>query len=169
MRVYIGPYGKGARIESVKIDDYDVWSLDNTLAKIIHPALILLKEKKHGSPDVDDEDVPEHLRSTSASPKENEWDTDEHWHSRWDWVMDEMIWAFGEELKDWEDQFYSGHTDMQWDPIKFEHEGKTELLYEMRRGPKDTFKFDKEGYDTHYARMKNGFRLFGKYYNGLWD
>jgi acetylornithine/succinyldiaminopimelate/putrescine aminotransferase len=35
-----------------------------------------LQETKHGAPLVDDEDVPEHLRSTTAPPRENEWDVD---------------------------------------------------------------------------------------------
>jgi len=47
----------------VHIDSYDVWSADHTLAMIIHPVLVKLKETKHGSPVVDDEDVPENLRA----------------------------------------------------------------------------------------------------------
>jgi glutamate-1-semialdehyde aminotransferase len=53
-----------------------------------------LKENKHGAPFTDDEDVPEHLRSTTAEPKENEWDTDSNHFLRWDWIMDEMITGF---------------------------------------------------------------------------
>jgi hypothetical protein len=34
-----------------------------------------IKKDKHGAPFVDDEDVPEELKSTSAPPKENEYDT----------------------------------------------------------------------------------------------
>ena len=30
-------------------------------------------------------------------------------------------------------------------------------------------KFDKEGHDAHAARIQNGFNLFGKYYQALWD
>ena len=56
----------------VTIDNYDLWNLDNTLAYIIHPALVKLKEIKNGAPKVDDEDVPEHLKSTSAPPKKND-------------------------------------------------------------------------------------------------
>jgi molybdopterin molybdotransferase len=48
----------------------------------------------------DDIDVPEELRSTSAPPKENEYDTDANHFARWDWVMDEMIFAFEYQLKD---------------------------------------------------------------------
>ena len=81
-------------INYVKIDRYDTWSMDSTLAPIILPMLKQLKKDKHGAPFVDDEDVPEELKSTSAPAKENEYDTDAHHFARWDWVMDEMIFAF---------------------------------------------------------------------------
>jgi len=85
---------EGEREIKVEIDPYDTWSLYHNLAYIIHPLLIQLKDNKQGAPFVDDEDVPEHLRSTAAAPKENEWDTDSLHFVRWDWVLDEMIWAF---------------------------------------------------------------------------
>ena len=68
------------KINYVKIDYWDTWSMDNTLAEVILPMLKQLQKDKHGSPRVDDEDVPEELKSTSAPPKENEYDTDENWH-----------------------------------------------------------------------------------------
>ena len=40
---------------------------------------------------------------------------------------------------------------------------------QMKKGPKDTFKIDKDALTKHQKRMTNGFRLFGKYYEGLWD
>jgi len=30
-------------------------------------------------------------------------------------------------------------------------------------------KWDTDGANAHQARMSNGFRLFGKYYENLWD
>jgi hypothetical protein len=30
-------------------------------------------------------------------------------------------------------------------------------------------RFDKEGYNKYRERINNGFRLFGKYYESLWD
>ena len=50
------------RINYVKIDRYDTWSMDHTLADIILPMLKQLRDTKHGSPMVDVEDVPEELR-----------------------------------------------------------------------------------------------------------
>ena len=117
MRVHIGKYPKYPKSEddrkvSIRIDPYDTWSMDHTLALIIHPMLIQLKETKHGSPWVDDEDVPEHLRSTAAEPKENEWDTDSNLFDRWDWILGEMIWAFERIIKDDGDTyFYEKYAD----------------------------------------------------------
>jgi hypothetical protein len=41
--------------------------------------------------------------------------------------------------------------------------------YQMAHGPKDTYKCDYEGMKVVQTRISNGFRLFGKYYEGLWD
>lgn len=154
----------------VKINDYDVWNMDGTLSYIVLPMLVKLKKQKHGAPFVDDEDVPEHLRSTSAPPKENEWDADDNHFLRWDWVMDELIWTF-EQLhpdSDWESQYHSGEIDMQFKPIE-KTSADEEQSYEMVKGPKDTHVFDKEGYVKHEERINNGCRLFGKYFRALWD
>ena len=161
------------KIDYVKIDRWDTWSMDHTLGQIALPMLRQLKRDKHGAPLVDDEDVPEHLRSTAAPPKENEYDTDDNHFLRWDWVMDEMIFAFEHRLDDsWEDEFRSGEIDMLWVPVdrdgnevpKGDHN-----FYQMKRGPKDTYKCDYEGMKKVQARIDNGFRLFGKYYQALWD
>ena len=156
---------KGRKIK-VRIDGYDVWSADHTLAHIIHPILIKLKELKHGSPFVDDEDVPEAIRSTSAPPKENDYDTDELHHDRWGWVLDEMIWSFAQILDDNADsQFHTGNMDIKWEQTEIN--GKK--MYEMVRGPENTHVFDRDGYDEWNKRIQNGLILFGKYYRGLWD
>jgi hypothetical protein len=85
------------RINYVKIDRWDTWSMDHTLAHIILPMLKQLDKEKHGAPYTNDEDVPEYLRSHMAQPKENEWDTDSLHFMRWDWILAEMIWAFEQE------------------------------------------------------------------------
>jgi hypothetical protein len=151
------------QIEFVKIDRYDTWSMDHTLSKIILPMLKQLHATKHGAPFVDDEDVPEELKSTSAPLKENEWDTDGNHFKRWDYVMEQMIWAFEQKNSDWEEQYRSGEHDILW-----EKDEKTGMS-EMKRGPKDTYECDYEGMKVHQAKITNGIRLFGKYYEGLWD
>jgi hypothetical protein len=126
----------------VKIHDYDVWSMDDTLSHIILPMLKLLKEKKHGYPMVDDEDVPEHLRSTSAPALTQEQINtacpDDNGAPRWDWVINEMIWAFEQMDPDADDGFFAGG-------------------------------YDKAGHVTWQERKTRGFVLFGKYFQALWD
>ena len=161
------------RIEYVKIDRWDTWSMDHTLAHIVLPMLRQLKATKHGSPMVDDEDVPEHLRSTAAPPRENEYDIDANHHDRWDWVMGEMIFAFECKVDDsWEDQFRSGEID--WISVPVDRDGNEvpkgqHQYYQMKDGPKNTYKCDYEGMKKVQDRIDNGFRLFGKYYSALWD
>jgi len=169
MFVKLGPVGRKNRAETVVIDDYDVWNLDHSLALIIVPALKLLKKKKQGAPVVQNEDVPENLR-VSKEEEEDVADggTDEHYFERWDYVLDQMIWAFQQKLEDWEEKFYSGETDTSFVKIK-EKDDKGEELYEMVNGPNHTFEVDTEGMKKFQARMTNGYKLFGKYYEGLWD
>lgn len=160
-------------IKVVKIDYYDTWSMDHTLSPIILPMLCQLKETKHGAPFVDDDDVPESLKSTSAPPKENEWDTDDNHFQRWDYVLDEMIFAFECKVDDsWEDAFRSGDFDTIWVPIDADGnevpKGKHKY-YRMADGPNHTYQCDYDGMKLVEARIQNGFRLFGKYYQALWD
>lgn len=184
MKVYIGRYPKtvGKQKIRVKIDKWDTWNMDYTLAHIIHPMLIQLKQTKHGAPNVDDSDVPENLRSTSAPPKTNEYDVDDFHFDRWDYVLDEMIWAFSQSIEDtWEDKYYSGEAD-HWhqafdendQPIgslfKYPDQGPEGYKYsQIVEGPNHTFKVDMDELKAHADRMSNGFRLFGKYYQNLWD
>jgi len=154
---------KKKRTIKIHIDKWDTWNMDHTLSLIIVPMLKQLKETKHGAPDVDDEDVPEHLRSTAAPRTENEWDTDDNYFKRWDWVIDEMIFAFEcKAFDDWNQQFWTGEIDQQWKKLE---NGNFQVVH----GPNHTAKYDAEGADKFHARIKNGFRLFGKYYEGLWD
>jgi len=149
----------------VRIDRWDTWSMDHTLAPIILPMLRQLKETKHGAPWVAVEDVPSELRPTKKELLDYNKDgsTDPNFFKRWDWVMDEMIFAFESKIDDsWEEQFESGESDIQWKKLENGY-------VEMVRGPNDTKKYDWEGRRAYQERISNGFRLFGKYYESLWD
>ena len=155
----------------IRIDKYDTWSMDHTLALIILPMLKQLHKTKHGAPCVDDEDVPEGLglRSTEAPPKENDYDIDDNHFKRWDWIMDEMIFAFDHHInKEWEEAYRSGEFDHKSVACKWDENGKPKL-FRLEEGPNHTYKADYEGMRVVEDRIKNGFRLFGKYYQGLWD
>jgi hypothetical protein len=141
MKVNIGKYKKsGKQNMRVVIDRYDTWNMDSTLAHIILPMLLQLRQTKHGSPMVDDEDVPHLPKKGLSSDENNQYDlfaSDEQdelfwdqYHVRWEWVLNEMIFAFRSLVTD------------NWDEKYFTKE---------------------------YDRIRNGFRLFGKYYQGLWD
>ena len=141
----------------VRIDKYDTWSMDNTLSLIILPMLKQLKATKHGAPGVDDEDVPSPLRSTAPGARdrcENDWDTDEHFFARWDYILDEMIWAFEQQRDDADAEFYDHGEDVAGE----------DLMARIGR-----MKVDEAGLKAWQARKANGYRLFGKYYEALWD
>jgi hypothetical protein len=146
------------RFQYVKIDRWDTWSMDHTLAYIILPMLKQLDKEKHGAPYTEDDDVPEYLRSHMAQPKENEWDTDSLHFMRWDWILAEMIWAFEQELKDDdESQFFDDSECGDLKDIKDWNERISKV------------KVDNAGLEAHQKRKANGFRLFGRYYQNLWD
>ena len=118
----------------VRIDKYDTWNMDYTLAHIILPMLKQLKETQQGAPQVDLEDVPEELR---VDDKVHPYDEDGNYFKRWQYVLNEMLFAFESQHNDWKDEFLA----------------------------KDDF----EAIRKVEERIQNGFRLFGKYYQALWD
>ena len=145
------------REEDIVIHNYDTWNMDHTLALLIVPMLKQLKETKHGAPCVETSDVPLFLKPTQLEVVRYKEDgtTDKNFFKRWDYVMDEMIWAF-EQIADDDDekQFYD-HSEV--DP-----EDSMEVAVKK-------LKVDREGLDAHNKRIENGLRLFGKYYRSLWD
>jgi hypothetical protein len=119
----------------VRIDKWDTWSMDYTLAHVIHPMLVQLKATNHGYP-------------SGLTEK------------KWDDIMDEMIWAFEQKLRDnWENDYY------EYRELGLEEEGKDALA---SFGSKLVWE-DPEGRAAHQKRMTAGFKLFGKYYENLWD
>jgi hypothetical protein len=146
-------HSKQTRTVKIKIHEYDVWNLDDTLVKITLPMLLKLKECKQGSGLIALEDVPEDLRGTDTEEYDDQKcfdfyrdETDVQKdkadiHTRYNWVLDEMIWAFNELNEGtWEDQYFG------------------------KNGSSDT-----EAYMKHHKRIQNGLRLFGTYMSTLWD
>jgi hypothetical protein len=157
-------HSKKKRTIKVHIDRWDTWGMDDTLAYIILPMLKQLKATKHGAPYVDLKDVPKELHGKKLTKKQKDnGEVDDKHFERWDWVMSEMIFAFETKVNDgWEDQFETGESDIQWKTL----EGG---MSEMVEGPKHTRVYDWEGRKKYEERIANGFRLFGKYYQSLWD
>jgi hypothetical protein len=204
MQVKIGPYPDidslfDKQEMSIRIDEWDTWNMSETLGAIALPMLKQLKETKHGSPHVDLEDVPEELRLHGDSRNETsqldlfadeKYDSDcwQAMHDRWDWALNEIIFAFESIVgynENWADKYFSGETDILYLPLdkdnnplgpaqRLEEDTPAEIedrveCWEVVNGPNHTAKFDKEGYTKEAERIANGFRLFGKYYQGLWD
>jgi len=157
-------HSKQERTIKVQIDSWDTWSMDHILAYIILPMLKQLKETKHGAPFVDPKDCPPELKPKKLTKKEKEnGHTDSTHFERWDWVLDEMIFAFENKVNDdWEEQFETGESDLQWKKLE---DGCSQMV----EGPNHTRVYDWEGRKAYQSRITNGFRLFGKYYENLWD
>ena len=166
MRIFIGKYPKGAGDRKVKIEinSSDVYNAHSTLSLIIQPLLEKFREELHGAPYVDNEDVPEELKSDLSKEDYTSGIVDENHFKRWDYVLDEMIYSFKcDNDPNWEDQFWSGKSDLKWELLEG---GK---LYEMKHGPNHTLTRDEDAFKAAWKRRSNGLRLFGKYYHHLWD
>lgn len=158
MKVNIGSYPKGntKRKISIQIDEWDSWGADHTIALIAAPLLVQLKATKQGSANVDDADVPENLRSIAAPPKQNDWDIDDNWHLRWDYVMGEMIFAMQEIAND------KNGADIFWDDSEVDE--SKDIIEQVC-----AIKVDHIGLNAYEARVQKGCELFGKYFQALWD
>lgn len=148
-------HAKRNRQVKIKLHRYDTWSIDATLGLVILALLKQYREHMRGAPYTQDADVPEELRST-ACPPAKEYEIDANHFRRWEWVVDEMIWAFEQTTDpDSDDQFYTGR----------EHFADVENFKKYY----DKVKVDSAGLKEHAERIQRGTTLFGKYYQGLWD
>lgn len=160
---------------SVHVDYYDVWSADHTLAMIIAPTLKKLKEVNHGYPHVDNDDVPEHLHMTNEQKEALNWDgtVDANHEARWNYIMDEMIWAFEQHADPYDNdaQFHhnSEQLEMVFTPLEDGTPASTLSFNHQKDPTKPAYWVDQEGKKKHHDRMNNGVRLFAKYYQSLWD
>jgi hypothetical protein len=159
----------------VHVDYYDIWSADHTLAMIIAPTLKKLKEHQHGYPHVDNDDVPEELRFSEEDRKKLEHDgtVDSKHEARWNYVLDEMIWAFEQHADpyDNDDQFHHNSDQLELTFTPLEDNPKLSTMgFNYQKDPtKPAYWVDDEGKKNHHERMNNGVRLFAKYYQSLWD
>jgi hypothetical protein len=178
MKVNIGRYNKkhdGRKID-IRVDDFDTWSLDTTLALIILPALIQLKHTKHGVPSdfVNDSAADYHDQATFDFMKEDKDEVFQKGCAAWETVLDKMIWSFQQlAIEDYDDQYHHGKIDIGW--IKSENTfpnpitGKTAPIYEMVDNNPGEHWYDVDGHQLHEERIQEGLELFGKYFRSLWD
>ena len=81
--------------------------------------------------------------------------TDNTVHERWAWVMDEMIWAFEQKVRDDDEEKFYDHSGV---------DHSADLNTQVTQ-----MKVDRESLEAHQKRKQRGFELFGKYYQNLWD
>jgi hypothetical protein len=151
----------------IRIDGYDVWNADHTLAMIIYPTLVKLKEVQHGAPHVDPEDVP-----IRPSFEFEDGSVDSTHFDRWNWVLDEMIWAFEQCAKydKGDDQFHHNSEQLELQLESIEGSKYSKVSFNYQKNPaKPKYYVDTEAKKLHYDRINNGLRLFAKYYFSLWD
>jgi hypothetical protein len=152
-------WGGKRRKPIIKIDYWDTWGAHCTLAPIILPLLIQLKETKTSAPRVDDEDVPANLKSTNALPwaeKDVGWesDIDSLYFARHEWIMDEMIWAF---------------TQIVNNDAYGQFSSQSGIFKETIFGDMDDTVVDYAAMRLHNDRIQRGTTLFGKYFSSLWN
>ena len=99
------------RTVKIRVDRYDSWTAYQTIAMVAVPVLKQLQKTKHGSPYVDPEDVPEHLRPEGEMPTNG--DIDDKHHDRWDWALSEILWSLEQcAREDYMEDFYDGDVDI---------------------------------------------------------
>ena len=168
----------------VRIDPHDTWGMDTTLGYIILPMLKQLKATKHGSPWVEDVDVP-HLvknkktkKAKKSSPNVRTFNTDEEdqhsgVHERWSWVLDEMIWAFEQVISEDGGRTnyyvpYGPDEEVERGCIESASTGEKRYLLTEEEA-RETGRYDNALHKAYQERVNRGLTLFGKYYQSLWD
>ncbi len=146
MKVRLGKPGRKNAANTVIIDRWDAWNLDDTFAKIIHPALCIYRLELNGHPQLwEDGMVTPHYYS---QPDQLHFDfidetvEEKYLEEKWMKIVDKMIRAFGLITHKWD-----------WE------ESWTNLSYEEKRKQENAY----------YKEIDEGLALFAKHYHSLWD
>lgn len=119
----------------VKIDQWDVADAHFNLALIIAPLLVEMRKEKLGAPFTKAADAP-------MFSGDDGYDED-----RWNWILNEMIFAFSAII----------------DP-----ERESQFYFKTESGSKQAYDVDIEAQMVYEDRVANGLRLFGVYFQDLW-
>ena len=178
MKVRLGRFnrGPGPRRINIEIENFDTWSLDNTMALIILPALIQLKHTKHGVPSAFVNDMAEsyHDQYVFDFIKEDANEVFEKGCAKWDEVLDKMIWSFQQlVMDDYDSKYHHGETDFSFEKIEEEHvdpvTGKREKYSRLVDNNPGGHWYDMVGHILHEERIQEGLELFGQHFRSLWD
>ena len=144
MFVKMGSVARKNRAFHVRIDNHDVWNLDSTLANIIHPALIRLRERvpHFGYPTPYDETEACPDFSTQGSFEEilDREAESNYYETLWMDKLQKMIDAFAMIID----------KDEEYDKIMHHRD-------------------DADAREEWWRKIEEGLTLFSKNYHGLWD
>ena len=178
MKVNIGkfPVGHTQRRIDVRIDKFDTWGLDHTLALIILPSLIQLRDTKHGVPSEFVRAVGSDIDGNYSFDfiKDDEDKVFEKGCESWNDVMNKMIWSFQQIVDgEYDSQYHHGHIRIGW------KKSESQFLNPLTGNMEDTIEmvdenpyehwYDHVGHMKHEERIQEGLDLFGKYFRSLWD
>lgn len=176
MKVNFQKYRKGPteRKLSVQVDRWDTYSLDHTLALIVLPLLLQLRQNMMGVPS-------DFTRSVGGDTDSNycfdfiDLDKDEVFDKgckQWEETLDKMIWSFQQlVMDDYDNKYHHGNMKIGWKPVEITDPttGKLTKAYEMVDENPEEHWYDHVGHMLHEERIQEGLDLFAKYYRNLWD
>jgi hypothetical protein len=172
------PKGNGKRRIDIQIDPFDTWSLDHTIASIVLPSLIQLKNTKHGVPSGFTDRVGGDFDNNLVFDfiKEDDTEVFNQLCDNWDDVLDKMIWSFLQLSieDDYDNQYHHGKMKIAWEKLPNELHpnpttGVNEPLYQMVDKNPGEHWYDHIGNQEHEKRIQEGLELFGKHFRDLWD
>tara|TARA_B110001454_G_C12669371_1_gene413033 strand:- start:298 stop:729 length:432 start_codon:yes stop_codon:yes gene_type:complete len=143
MKVKIGKPRKN-RAYHIHIDNHDVWDLDHTLATIIHPALVLLRERVptfgYPTPYYETGAYPEYAFQGSFEEILDRNAESDYYKDLWMEKLQKMIDAFAMIIDE----------DEEYDKITHH-------------------KDDEDARNAWNGKINEGLNLFSENYRGLWD
>ena len=144
MKVNLGKPSRKNSANTVVIHDFDIWNVDYTVARIIHPLLLRYRENMTGYPELwEDGMVTHHCYDRQLHFDFIDEDVErDYLLKKWQTIVDKMCRAFGMivEKEKWEDT---------WIDLSY-HEHKIEEA-------------------KYYKAVDEGLTLFAKHYHSLWD
>ena len=144
MKVNLGKPSRKNSANTVVIHDFDIWNVDYTVARIIHPLLLRYRENMTGYPELwEDGMVTHHCYDRQLHFDFIDEDVErDYLLKKWQTIVDKMCRAFGMivEKEKWEDT---------WLDLSY-HEHKIEE-------------------SKYYKAVDEGLALFAKHYHSLWD
>lgn len=174
MKVYIGRYPKSdkERKVDIRIDDWDTFSLDHTLAMIILPALIKFKEcrkKFPGVPNVFLDDNPKY-KDEHGNHTDEAIDIGEQ---KYEAFLDECIWAFDQIVNDHAEEKNFWHRKPEYDHLSEEEFKALPRFEDIPNSENKRFVsyeyLDREARQAYYDRIDQALIAFGKNFSScLW-